>query len=270
MELVADLDRPGAWVLLADGVMQSHVDLDDPWHLELEYMRWLGHLVDLTAPAGTPLRVLHLGGGALTLARYVAATRPGSSQLAVEASAEVARLVRRRLPLTQPGRGDLAGRVRVRIADARAALQQLPAGSFDVVVADVFAGGQTPAHLTSLEFTAAAARVLAPQGLYAVNLGDGPPLAHARARVATTCAVFDHACLVAEPAVLRGRRFGNLVIAAADHQLPVAALARLTAADPFPARVVDGAALSQFAAGSAPITDAGAKPSPPMPPEVFA
>ena len=66
-ELLADLDRPRAWMLLVGGVPQSHVDLDDPRHLELEYMRRLGHLVDLAAPAGVPLRVLHLGGGALTL-----------------------------------------------------------------------------------------------------------------------------------------------------------------------------------------------------------
>jgi hypothetical protein len=75
LELLGDLDRPRAWMLLAGGVPQSHVDLDDPLHLELEYIRVLGHLIDLAAPAGAPLRVLHLGGGGLTLARYVAATR---------------------------------------------------------------------------------------------------------------------------------------------------------------------------------------------------
>ena len=77
-ELVADIDRPRAWTLLVDGTPQSHVDLDDPQHLEFEYMRRLGHLVDLAAPAGEPLRVLHLGGGALTLPRYLARARPGS------------------------------------------------------------------------------------------------------------------------------------------------------------------------------------------------
>jgi hypothetical protein len=60
VELLSDLDRPGAWMLLVDGVPQSHVDLGDPWHLELEYMRHLGHLIDLAAPPGSPLRVLHL------------------------------------------------------------------------------------------------------------------------------------------------------------------------------------------------------------------
>ena len=265
-ELVGDLDRPGAWMLLAGGVPQSYVDLGDPRHLELEYMRRLGHLIDLAAPAGEPLRVLHLGGGGLTLARYVTATRPGSHQLAAESDPEVAGLVRRRLPLDQPG----AGRITVRVADARAVLEQVPAGSFDVVVADVFAGARTPAHLTSVEFTRAAATALAPPGIYAANIGDGPPLAHARGRVAAVRSVFPRACVIAEAAVLRGRRFGNLVVAASDSELPVTGLIRRTAADPFPARVVEGAALDRFAAGSRPITDAHAGPSPAPPPKVFA
>ncbi|HTW01599.1 MAG TPA: fused MFS/spermidine synthase [Streptosporangiaceae bacterium] len=279
VELLGDLDRPRAWMLLAGGVPQSHVDLDDPRHLELEYVRVLGHLIDLAAPAGAPLRVLHLGGGGLTLARYVAATRPGSTQLAAESDPEVASLVRQRLPLDQPGRRQAArraggrvadGRITVRVADARAVVEQVPPASFDVLITDVFAAAQTPAHLTSAEFTAAAARALAPSGLYAANIADGPPLAHAKRRVAAVRSVFRHACLIAEPAVLRGRRFGNLIVAAAGPELPVAALTRRLAADPFPSRLVDGADLDKFVAGSRPITDADAEPSPVPPPDVFA
>jgi spermidine synthase len=267
VELLADLDRPGSWMLLVDGISQSHVDLDDPRHLDLEYMQRLGHLIDLAAPAGTPLQVLHLGAGGLTLARFVAATRPGSRQLAVEADAEVATLVRRRLPV---GRAQPAGRIGVHLGDARAVLERLRAGSFDVAVADVFAGDRTPAHLTSVEFTTAAARVLAPTGIYAVNVGDGPPLAHARGRVAAVRAVYPHVCVMAEPAVLRGRRFGNLVVVGSRRELPLAGLTRRLAADPFPARLVAGAELDRFIAGATPITDALAEPSPPMPPEVLA
>jgi spermidine synthase len=271
VELLGDLDRPRAWMLLVDGTPQSHVDLDDPEHLEFEYVRRLGHVADLAGPGEQPLRVLHLGGGGLTLARYVAATRPGSSQLAVESSTEVAELVRRRLPLRQPPRSRTrTGRIRVRVGDARAVLETVPAGSYDLVIADVFAGAQTPAHLTSAEFVTAARRALAPDGLFAGNIGDGPPLEHARGRVATVTSVFAHAGLIAESAVLRGRRFGNLVVVGADHELPVAELTRRAAADPFPARVLDGAELGRFVAGSRPITDARAAPSPAPPPDVFA
>ena len=271
VELLADLDRPRAWMLLMDGVPQSHVDLDDPWHLELEYVRRLGHLIDLAAAARQPLRVLHLGAGGLTLARYVAATRPGSSQLAVEADAQVVALVQARLPLDQPARSrSRAGRIRVRVGDAREVLEQQPARSFDVVIADAFAGAATPGHLTSVEFTAAAARALKPPGIFAVNVGDGPPLAHARRRVATVRAVFRHACVIAEAQVLRGRRFGNLVVAASRAELPLDGLARRAAADPFPARLVEGEALTAFTAGARPITDAHPEASPALPPEVFA
>jgi spermidine synthase len=267
-ELVGDPDRPRAWTLLVDGTPQSHVDLDDPQYLEFEYMRRLGHLVDLAAPAGQPLRVLHLGAGGLTLARYVAATRPGSGQLAVESDAGLAGFVRRRLPLGQRGRR--AGSIRVRVGDARAVLERIPAGSFDVVIADLFAGARTPAHLTSAEFAVAVAHALGPSGIYATNIGDGPPLTHTRARVATVRSVFPHACLIADPAVLRGRRFGNLVVAAARQDFPVDELARRAAGDPFPGRLVHGGELDRFTAGAKPITDARAQPSLAPPPDIFA
>jgi hypothetical protein len=35
-ELLADADRNGSWMLLVNGTPQSHVDLDDPAHLEFE------------------------------------------------------------------------------------------------------------------------------------------------------------------------------------------------------------------------------------------
>jgi spermidine synthase len=284
-ELLRDADRRAAWMLLIDGVPQSHVDLDDPEYLEFEYVRRLGHVIDTAAPAAQPLRVLHLGAGALTLARYVAATRPGSQQLAVEIDAALVDLVRRRLPLPRarsvargergaasdvPGGGRARPRpVRVRVGDARAVLEQLPDGSFDVVVVDAFAGGRTPAHLTSAEFVAAASRVLG-GGVFAVNVADGAPLAHARAQVATVRAVFPRACLIADAAVLRGRRFGNIVLAATAGPLPVDTLTRLAAADPMAGRVLHGDELTRFAAGAKPVTDVIARPSPAPPPGVFA
>ncbi|HEX7992942.1 MAG TPA: fused MFS/spermidine synthase, partial [Streptosporangiaceae bacterium] len=267
IEVLGDLDRRDSWMLLADGVPQSHVDLDDPSYLEFEYVRRLGHLVDLAAPAGQPIRVLHLGGGALTLARYVAATRPGSAQLAIDNDADLVAIVRERLPL--PRRGG-RGRIRIRVADARTAVDQTAPGSFDIVVADIFAGGRTPAHLTSAEFTAAAANALAPGGVFAVNIADGPPLIHSRARLAAVRSVFSHVAVIADPGVLRGRRFGNLVAAGSHRELPVAGLVRHAAADPFPGRVVHGAGLEKFVAGTKPITDASAETSPVPPPDLFA
>jgi hypothetical protein len=137
------------------------------------------------------------------------------------------------------------------------------------VIADVFAGGRTPAHLTSAEFWAATRRVLRGTGVVAANVADGAPLAHARVQVATARTAFPHACLIADAAVLRGRRFGNLVLAASPRPLPVEVLTRQAAGDPMPGRVRHGRDLERFTAGARPVTDATAIPSPAAPPGAF-
>lgn len=261
-ELVGDPDRPQGWTLLVDGTAQSHVDLDDPTHLEFEYVRRIGHVVDLMAPTTAPVRALHLGGGAWTLARYVAATRPGSAQQVVELDGELAELVGSRLPADDSG-------LTVVVGDARAVLAGIPAASADLVVVDVFSGARTPAHVTSVEFVRQAAAVLAPDGIYVANVADGATLPFARTQVAAAAEVFDHVALIVAGDVLHGRRFGNLVLLAADRPLPMVELARRVAADPFRAGVLDGALARRFAAGSTAPHDRDARPSPMPPPGFF-
>ncbi|MFE0405978.1 spermidine synthase [Streptomyces nigra] len=262
-ELIPDPDRARAWTLLLDGAPQSHVDLDDPAFLSFEYQRRLGHVIDLVAPPGRPVRAVHLGGGALTLARYVAATRPRSTQQVVERDAPLVELVRRELPL------DRNARIRVRSTDAREGLAKVPDGWADLVVADVFSGARTPAHLTSTEFLDEVRRALAPGGWYAANLADGPPLTHLRGQIATAAARFAELALVADPTVLRGRRFGNAVLVAADQPLPIPELTRRAASDPHPGRVEHGRALRDFTGGATPVTDASAVDSPAPPASAF-
>ncbi|MER8035269.1 spermidine synthase [Streptomyces hydrogenans] len=262
-ELIPDRDRPRAWTLLLDGAPQSHVDLDDPTALTFEYQRRLGHVADLAAPPGRPLQAVHLGGGALTLARYVAATRPRSTQQVVEIDEPLVRFVRRELPL------DPGARIRVRAVDARAGLAKVPDGWADLIIADVFRGARTPAHLTSTEFLDEVRRALRPGGTYAANLADGPPLAHLRGQIATARAVFPELALIADPTVLRGRRFGNAVLVASGRELPVADLTRRVATDPHPGRVEHGRSLADFTGGAGRVTDATAKESPAPPPSAF-
>jgi hypothetical protein len=261
--LLPDVDRPGAMLLTVDDTPQSYVDPEDPTRLEFEYVRRLAYVVDAVFPPRGPLEAVHLGGGGLTLPRYLAHTRPGSAQLAVEIDAQLIAFVREHLPW------DKRWRLKVRAADAREALASRRPASADLVVSDVFAGARTPAHLTSVQYVALAAAALRPAGVYAANVADGAPLAFVRAQAATVCAVFPHAVLIAEPSVLRGRRFGNLVLAGSRAPLPVPDLARLAAADPFPARVTADADLDAWIGGAAPVTDATALPSPEPPPGAF-
>lgn len=261
--LVPDRERPQAWALVVDGAPQSHVDLAAPDHLTFSYQRRLGHVIDLVAPPGAPLRVVHLGGGALTLARYTAHTRPRSTQQVIELDTALVDLVRAHLPW------DRGWRIKVRGGDARAGLAKLQDGWADLVIADVFGGARTPAHMTSAEFLADVRRVLRPGGSYAANLTDGGDLAFLRGQLATAGHAFAELCLAADPAVLRGKRFGNAVLWAADRPLPTADFTRRVATDPHPGRVDTGAALTAFTAGAPVVTDATAAPSPPPPPGAF-
>ncbi|MFI2373932.1 spermidine synthase [Streptomyces sp. NPDC018964] len=262
-KLMPDVDRERAWLLTVDGAPQSYVDLDEPAHLEFEYTRRLGHVLDTAAEPGRPLDALHLGGGALTLPRYLAATRPGSRQHVVEFDRGLLELVAEHLPLP------VGADVTLHAADARAWLETAPDDSADVLVADVFGGSRVPAHLTSVAYAREAARVLRPDGVYLANLADAAPFDFLRSQIATLGTRFEELALIAEPGVLRGRRFGNAVLAAAHRPLDVAALSRATAADAFPARVEHGAALRDFVRGALPVRDEDAVPSPEPPAGAF-
>ncbi|MFC4139955.1 MULTISPECIES: spermidine synthase [unclassified Microbacterium] len=243
--------------LIVDGTPQSHVDLDDPTHLHFEYIVRMGAVID-QLPSG-PLTAVHLGAGALTIPRYVDATRPGSRQQVIELEAPLVQLVREQLPLPK------GASIRVRIGDAREGVGRLPAalhGACDLVVSDVFSGAQTPAHLTSVEFYRELSSLLAPTGVLLVNVADGPGLAFARRQVATVQAVFEDVAVLADTQVLKGRRFGNLVIAASASPLPTDWLPRMLAAGPHPAKIAQGAEVAAFTQNARVVTDADAVASP--------
>ncbi|BDZ63907.1 spermidine synthase [Agromyces mangrovi Wang et al. 2018] len=264
--LEEDRGRPGSWTLYVDGTPQSHVDLERPEWLGFEYVRRIGHAIDLVAEPGEPITAVHLGGGALTLPRYVAATRPGSRQQVVELESDLVELVREHLPLPR------GAQIRVRHGDAREVAGRFPRGLHgraDIVVVDIFSGARTPAHVTSAEFYELLTPLLAPRGILVVNIADGAGLAFARGQVATLSRVLPEVAIAADPGMLKGRRFGNVVAYASPDELPFAQLPRRLASDPAPAKVVAGAELHRFVAGAPFVTDATAVPSPPPARSVF-
>ena len=207
---------PGAYTLTVDGTPQSHVDLEDPTHLFFEYVQRMGHVIDQVGLPGQPLTAVHLGAGALTLPRYIEATRPGSRQQVIELESDLVDLVRAELPWSP------RANIRIRHGDARDVLGRLPAGlrgSVDVVVVDVFSGARTPAHVTSIEFYRLAAALLAPDGVLLANIADGPGLAFARGQAATLREAVGEVAALAETQVLKGRRFGNVVLVASARPL---------------------------------------------------
>lgn len=220
-----DPDRPGGRVLSLDGAPHSYVDLEDPTHLEWDYAKAVLSVVDTAFPERAPLRAYHLGGGGLTVPRYLDRVRPGTSSLVSEIDPGVVAIDvdQLRLP-TDAG-------IEVRVEDARTGLGRLPDDSRDLVVGDAFGGVSVPWHLTTTEAAAQVHRVLTDDGVYVVNLLDYGPLDFARAEVATLSTVFAHVAVATETDTVTGgpRAGGNLVVFAADRPVDPAAVAgRLT------------------------------------------
>ena len=242
VELTRQPDDPDAVTVLVNGVPSSYLDLADPTRLVFEYMQQMAAVIDRLPPAGGPLDVVHLGAAGCALARAIDAVRPGSRQLAIELDPELAQLVRGWFDLPR------SPALRIRAGDARAELERLPDASADVVVRDVFAGDHTPPHVCTREMVARVTRVLRPGGLYLVNCADRPPLSLARSEAATLADAFVHVAVVAEPALLRGRGYGNVVLAATDRDdlLDDARLERQIRSLPAPARLLQGDDSRQF------------------------
>ena len=232
---------PGAWVLSIGGREQSHVNLAAPQEIFYEYLRRLANHLDLLGAPGSPLRVLHLGAGALTLARYVAATRPGSPQVAVDLERELMGFVLEALPLP------VGADVRLVVDDARAVVESgLPGERFDAIVLDVFSGADAPAQLTGPDFYAAVASRLAPGGVALINVGDDPPLRFAKSQLAAMEEVFGFVTLAAPTEMLSCRYPGNLILMGTDQRWDAARLEALRAAGPHPGTVLTGPDLDAF------------------------
>lgn len=255
---------PGSFQLVVDGTPQSHVHPDRPTELFFEYVNRMGHVID-QLPAG-PLTALHLGAGALTLPRYVEATRPGSRQQVLELERGLVDLVREHLPWPR------SAAIRLRYGDARETLGKLPGalkGTADLVIVDIFGGARIPAHVTSAEFYAEVGAYLAPAGVLLVNVADGGTLSFARGQASTLGYVFADTALLAESAVLKGRRYGNFVLVASTSPLPLEWVPRLLLSGPHPASVVRGRDLVDWIAGAPIVTDLSSTPSPPPARSVF-
>ena len=254
--LVPDLAYPRAFTLRIGRTDQSYVDLDDPLRLEFDYVQRLADVLDSVTEPGQRLRVVHIGGAAMTLPRYIAATRPSSAQIVLEPDVELTAFVRRHLPL--PVRSG----IKVRGTDGCRGIAELRDGYADLVIIDAFVGARVPAELTTNEFLEDARRSLSDHGVIILNLTDRGQLRYARRVLAGVRQVFPHVLLCAESSTLRGRRFGNVIIAGGGTALPYSAIAERAGQSPFPYRVLRGARLNQLLSDSKPFSMEDAEESP--------
>lgn len=236
-EIVADELRAGGYLLYVNGVPSSHVVVGQPDQLEFEYMRWIAgavedHVDEHLDP--TKLRATHLGGAGCTLARYFADLWPRSRHTAVEVDAKLADLVREHFDIPR------SPTVKIRVGEARAVTDGFHPASRDIIIRDAFAGDTTPRPLTTVEFFRAAHEALAPSGLYVANCGSRADLVEAKAELAGMVEVFAHVAVIADPPMLKGRRYGNVILLGSDHEIEASpALTRRLLSGALPAQFKD-------------------------------
>jgi spermidine synthase len=246
--VVADPERDTGRVLMLDTLRHSYVDVDDPTYLEFEYVRAVAATVEATLPDGR-LSALHVGGGGLTLPRWLAETRPGTDSLVLEVDPGVVDIDRAQMGL------ETSDELRVRVVDARVGLDDEAPGSRDLVVGDAFGGLSVPWQLTTREALQLVDRALTDEGVYAVNLIDHPPLDFVRAELATLRDVFPNVVLLARAPVLAGEDGGNVVAVASRSPLPVDRLADTLPDFHLAWQVADGAELDGFIGDAEVLTD---------------
>src|SRR3954449_8416242 len=162
-----DADRPSGRLLRQGDMDASYIELADPRHLEFDYLRRMRDVVE----ALRARRIVHVGGAGCALARAVVASDRAQTrrQHVVEVDPDVVALAREHLGLRKaPG-------LKLRMADGRAWLAGRDDASADALLIDAFVGARVPRHLATREALTDAARVVAPGGALALNVGDPPP-----------------------------------------------------------------------------------------------
>ncbi len=245
----ADPARESGRVLFLDTARHSYVDLEDPTHLEFEYVRAIAAASDVLRGEGEPLSALHVGGGGLTLPRYLEEVRPGTASLVLEVDPGVVAVDREQLGLRT------SDRLRVRVTDGRVGLADEAEGERDLVVGDAFGGLSVPWQLTTVEAVRLVDRALADDGVYAINLIDHPPLGFVRAELATLRAVFPHVALLARHPVLAGEDGGNVVAVASRTPLPAADIEAALIEHELAWQFAEGKALDDFVGDADVLTD---------------
>jgi spermidine synthase len=236
-----DDERPSGRSLILDRVRHAYVDLEDPTHLELRYVRLIAAVADSTSEG--PLRALHLGGGGFTYPTYLSETRPGTEQVVLEIDPALEEIAREELGFDPTPATD------VRIGDARLALDELRADRFDLVVGDAFASTSVPWHLTTAEVMDELQRLMAPDGVYVMNVVDGGDSGYARAQLATLRDRFrDVVAILPSDGVPRDRSVNQILVAS---DAPLGELDVL----PSDGRVVRGDELDEYVGDAAVLTD---------------
>lgn len=208
-----------SYVLHVNGVPSSSITLSDPLRLDFEYLDWMFRAIEVQAAAGS-LRAVHIGAAGCALARALHAARPGSKQTAIDIDPVLLDCSRRWFDL--PRSPALA----LRAGDGAVEIDSFRPDTLDVLVRDAFSFNEVPAALQTETFFAACALALKDTGIYLANVPDSGDHRVLKAELVELRRHFAHCAAATEPAILKGRRRGNVVVFASNSPLPTADLDR--------------------------------------------
>ena len=260
MSLVPDPQHPGAFRVVFGEASQSWVDPARPDLLLFEYVVQVSLLFEhglVGVGQGERIRAVHIGGAGLSIPRWIAWRRPGTAQIVCEPDAGLTEEVRRKLPLP------LRSGIKVRDVDGRTGVAAMPSDYADLVVLDAFDGARVPGELVAAEFLNELARLGRGRRMVICNVTDSSPFGWTRRFAAGLAERWRHLLVGTEPAVWKGRRFGNLLLAASGTRVDVTGLRRDSAKQPCPYRWIEGRELRSWIGGAEPFTDADTQDSPP-------
>jgi hypothetical protein len=208
-ELFEDENSPGEWILAINNSLHSGLDVNDPTNLPFYYAKKLGSIIETLFPRREKLSVLHLGAGALSIARYIDSTRPGSNQVAVEIEDGLVEFVEEILPF------DKTGTVDVIIGDGRSVVEsgiEEFTGRFNLVIVELFLDRTAPTNATSIEFYKLLKKTLTFNGVLIVNIIDGDDYTFAASTYVTIKEAFSNVKAVLDEKEFKARSPGNILV----------------------------------------------------------
>ena len=243
---------PATFHFRSDVYTSSVTDVANPRKLHFAYLRDVSTVVELVAPnEDTPLRFAYIGGGGYTLPLYFEAGYTRASHVVYEIDEELVQRVTSVLGV------DDSMKFPTRIGDARIEVAKSTPDSADIVIGDAFSGIAVPWHLTTAEFLEDVRALLAPDGLYVMNLIDRGALEFARAETRTFRSVFHEVVAVAPADVFSGRdaRPSNVLLLGGADLPDVSVLNRALSVRGADAIAIGGNDVDVFIDGASALTD---------------
>ncbi len=200
-------------ILILDRLVHSYSDLDDPRRLVYGYEKVYAEATRYQSLNHDKLSALFIGGGGYTFPRYMESLYPNSDLDVIEIDPGVTQIAQAMLGLKPDTR------IRSFNEDARMFLARQPDRRYSLIMGDAFNDYSVPYHLTTLEFNERVKAWLAEDGIYMVNLIDGPRRDFLRAYVNTLARTFRDVHVV--PAIHSWRESPRVTFVVLASQTPL-------------------------------------------------